>query len=121
MAENFEKSGRFIPGVKSGKDTELHITKVLNRINWIGAPFLAIIAALPYLINYITGIPSGIALGGTGIIIIVSGAMELWYSIRSNAVTSGYNIHKSKIENNISSQIKAPKPEGEEQSTDHQL
>jgi preprotein translocase subunit SecY len=33
LSENFEKSGRFIPGIKTGKDTEKHITKVLNRIN----------------------------------------------------------------------------------------
>jgi preprotein translocase subunit SecY len=33
MSENFEKSGKFIPGVKNGIDTEKHITKVLNRVN----------------------------------------------------------------------------------------
>jgi preprotein translocase subunit SecY len=77
LAENFEKSGRFIPGIKNGEDTEKHITKVLNRINWIGAPFLAIIAILPYIVSKITGIPSGLALGGTGLIIIVTATLEL--------------------------------------------
>jgi preprotein translocase subunit SecY len=77
LSENFEKSGKFIPGVKSGKDTEKHITKVLSRINWIGAPFLATVAAIPYIIAMTTGIPSGLALGGTGLIIIVSGSIDL--------------------------------------------
>jgi preprotein translocase subunit SecY len=101
LAENFEKSGKFIPGIKSGEETRKHITKVLNRVNWIGAPFLALIAAFPYFVSYITKIPSGIALGGTGIIIIVSATLEVWASIKSNALTSGYNIDRQKIEKGI--------------------
>jgi preprotein translocase subunit SecY len=77
LSENFEKSGKFIPGVKSGKDTEKHITKVLNRINWLGAPFLALVAMIPYVISMISGIPSGLAIGGTGIIILVTAAIDL--------------------------------------------
>lgn len=99
LSENFEKSGKFIPGIKNGEDTEKQITKVLTRINWIGAPCLAIICILPYLISKITGIPSGLSLGGTGIIIIVSGTLELWNSIKSASTTSGYNMTKTKIIN----------------------
>ncbi|MDR2568080.1 MAG: preprotein translocase subunit SecY [Mycoplasmataceae bacterium] len=101
LAENFEKSGKFIPGVKTGKDTEKHIAKVLNRVNWIGAPFLAVVASLPYIISMVTQIPSGLALGGTGIIIIVTGTMELWNSIKSNSTTSGYNANRAKIESRL--------------------
>ncbi|MDR1850654.1 MAG: preprotein translocase subunit SecY [Mycoplasmataceae bacterium] len=101
LSENFEKSGKFIPGVKSGKDTEKHITKVLSRINWIGAPFLATVAAIPYIIAMTTGIPSGLALGGTGLIIIVSGSIDLWTSIVSNSTASGYTVDRIKIENKI--------------------
>jgi preprotein translocase subunit SecY len=77
LSENFQKSGKFIPGVKSGLDTEQHITRVLMRINCLGAPFLAIVAALPYVIAMVTKIPSGLALGGTGLIIIVTGTIDL--------------------------------------------
>jgi preprotein translocase subunit SecY len=77
LSENFEKSGKFIPGIKTGEDTERHIAKVLSRVNWIGGPFLAVIAILPYIIAEITSIPSGLALGGTGLIIIVTATMEL--------------------------------------------
>lgn len=98
LSENFEKSGKFIPGIKNGIDTERHITKVLNRVNWIGGPFLALVAVLPYVISQVSGIPSGMALGGTGLIIIVSGTIELWNSIKSASTTTGYNITRTRIE-----------------------
>ncbi|MDR3330232.1 MAG: preprotein translocase subunit SecY [Mycoplasmataceae bacterium] len=98
LSENFEKSGKFIPGVKSGRNTEKHIAKVLSRVNWIGGPFLAVIAILPYIISQVTGIPSGLALGGTGLIIIVTATMELWNSIKSASTTSGYNVTRTRIE-----------------------
>jgi preprotein translocase subunit SecY len=58
---------------------------------------LAIIAVLPYIVSEITGIPSGLALGGTGLIIIVTATMELWNSIRSASTTSGYNVTRARI------------------------
>lgn len=100
MAENFEKSGKFIPGVKSGDDTNVHISRVLSRVNWLGAFFLAIIATLPYVVSKLTGIPSGIAVGGTGIIIIVSATIEIWNSIKSAATTTGYEKTRNKIQAN---------------------
>ncbi|WEK82894.1 MAG: preprotein translocase subunit SecY [Mycoplasma sp.] len=100
ISENFEKSGRFIPGVQTGMDTEKHITKVLARVNWIGSFFLATIASLPYILSMVTSIPSGIAVGGTGIIIIVSATIEIWNSIKSAATTTGYEITRNKIQAN---------------------
>ena len=98
LQENFEKSGKFIPGVKSGEDTSKHITKVLNRINWLGGPFLAVIATLPYFVSKLSGIPSGIALGGTGIIIIVSASIEIWNSIKSALTNTGYEQTRKTIQ-----------------------
>jgi preprotein translocase subunit SecY len=59
------------------------------------------VAALPYVIAMVTNIPSGLALGGTGIIIIVTGTMDLWNSIVSNSTASGYTVDRIKIENRI--------------------
>lgn len=98
IQENFDKSGKFIPGVKSGENTAKHITKVLNRINWMGGPFLAVIATLPYFISKISGIPSGLALGGTGIIIIVSASIEIWNSINSAVTNTGYEQTRKNIQ-----------------------
>ncbi len=98
LVENFEKSGKFIPGIQSGEDTEKHISRVLSRVNWLGSFFLAIIAVLPYIISKLTGIPSGIAVGGTGIIIIVSASIEIWNSIKSATTVTGYEITRNKIQ-----------------------
>ncbi len=98
IQENFEKSGKFIPGVKSGENTSKHITKVLNRINWMGGPFLAVIATLPYFISKVADIPSGLALGGTGIIIVVSASIEIWNSINSAITNTGYEQTRKTIQ-----------------------
>lgn len=98
IAENFQKGGKFIPGIRMGDDTEKHITKVLFRINWIGAPFLAIVASIPYILALATGIPSGMSLSGTGIIIMVTASIELWAAIKSASTTSGYVATRRNIE-----------------------
>ena len=82
-----------------GEDTVKHITKVLNRVNWIGGPMLAAIAVLPFILSITTHIPSGMALGGTGIIIMVSASLEFWYALKSTSTTSGYNVVKKSIKN----------------------
>lgn len=109
ISKDFKKSGRFIPGIKMGRDTEKHITKTLFRVNWIGAPFLGIIAAIPYIASLVSRvvsngtvvIPSSSALGGTGLVIIVTAAFDFWSSIQSTATTTSYTTKKKHIENNI--------------------
>ncbi len=100
ISTDFMKSGRFILGVKIGTTTEKYLSKVLYRINWIGGPFLAIITALPYIVSYASGgvIPSVASLGGTGIIIMVSGSIDLWDSIASASTTSSYTVRRKKIQ-----------------------
>lgn len=101
LAENFNKSHKFIPGVRPGLDTEKHITKVLMRINFIGAPFLAIVAVIPYIISLVLNVPTTLSLGGTGIIIMVSASMELYRSLRSAATTTSYQRLRKDIANRI--------------------
>ena len=80
MAENFQKNGSYIPGIRPGNETERYIRKVLNRVTCIGALALAFIAALPPVLT-MTGIfgsnGQSLALGGTGLIIVVGVALEL--------------------------------------------
>lgn len=95
LAENFQKSGKFIPGVKMGEETQKYISRTLNRVNFIGVPFLMLIAIIPYIISLTTNIPSGLALGGTGIIIMVTGALDFWSSLKSAQTNYTYsNITK---------------------------
>jgi preprotein translocase subunit SecY len=78
LAENFQKNGSYIPGVRPGAETERYVAKVLNRITVIGAVSLSIIAALPIVLVLLKIVPDqSLALGGTGLIIVVGVAIEL--------------------------------------------
>jgi preprotein translocase subunit SecY len=60
---------------------------------------------LPYFVSYWTNIPTGMALGGTGLIIMATATLEMWNSTVSNATTTGYNVHRQKIESKLSRQL----------------
>ncbi len=76
ISSNLQKNGAFIPGVRPGQSTSLHISKVLVRITFVGALFLAFIAILPLIMQGITGIQA-LALGGTALLIVVSVVLDL--------------------------------------------
>ncbi|OQC10306.1 MAG: preprotein translocase subunit SecY [Tenericutes bacterium ADurb.Bin087] len=78
LAENFQKNGSYIPGVRPGAETERYVAKVLNRITVLGAFSLAVIAALPIVLVLLKVVPDqSLALGGTGLIIVVGVAIEI--------------------------------------------
>ena len=76
MAENLQKGGAFIPGIRPGLSTEEYVAKVVSRITLVGALFLGVIAILPLVVRAITGITS-IALGGTALLIVVSVILDI--------------------------------------------
>lgn len=77
VAENLGKSGAYIPSVRPGKQTETYISKALDRITVLGAFSLMAISVLPHLMPIIwPDLPSSMALGGTGLIIVVGVAIE---------------------------------------------
>lgn len=76
MAEDFQKNGTYIPGVRPGNETHRYIQKVLNRVTLLGATALTLIAALPVVLTLCKVVPSSLALGGTGMIIVVGVALE---------------------------------------------
>lgn len=78
IADNFQKNGSYIPGVRPGKETERYISKVVNRITFVGAIALALIAALPVVLSLtIFQGDTSLAFGGSGLIIVVGVAIEL--------------------------------------------
>jgi len=78
LAENFQQNGSYIPGIRPGVETERYVTKVLNRITVLGATSLAFIAALPIVLVLLNIVPDqSLALGGTGLIIVVGVALEV--------------------------------------------
>ncbi|MFV0379689.1 MAG: preprotein translocase subunit SecY [Anaerorhabdus sp.] len=90
VAENLGKGGAYIPGIRPGKETKEHISKVLNRITVLGAAGLCFLAILPYLLTMFTSLPSSIALGGTGIIIVVGVAMETTRQLKGQLTQKSY-------------------------------
>ena len=77
IAENLGKSGAYIPSVRPGKETETYINRVLSRLTTLGSIALALIAVLPHIMPLIwTDMSTSMALGGTGMIIVVGVAIE---------------------------------------------
>ncbi|MEX0931556.1 MAG: preprotein translocase subunit SecY [Candidatus Paceibacterota bacterium] len=76
IATNLQKSGAFIPGVRPGKSTSDYISKVLVRITLVGALFLGFIAVLPLIMQAVTN-QAALAIGGTGLLIVVSVVLDL--------------------------------------------
>lgn len=76
IAENLQKGGAFIPGVRPGNSTEQYLGKVITRITFVGALFLGVIAVLPIVMQSFTGVQS-LALGGTALLIVVSVILDL--------------------------------------------
>lgn len=77
ISENLQKSGAFISGVRPGKSTAQYLSKVISRLTLVGALFLGVIAVLPIALQSATGLQS-IAIGGTGLLIVVSVVLELF-------------------------------------------
>ncbi len=76
MADNLQKTGAFVPGVRPGKETEKYVTTVVNRVTFPGAVFLGFIAVIPFIIQGVTGI-SAILVGGTALLIAVQVIIDL--------------------------------------------
>jgi preprotein translocase subunit SecY len=76
LAEDFQKSGSYIPGIRPGNETQRYVSKVLNRVTFIGASALTLIAAFPVVLTLANIVPQSLALGGTGMIIVVGVALE---------------------------------------------
>lgn len=89
LANNIKKNGGFVPGIRPGKPTSDYISKVLNRITWFGAFFLALITILPSLLQSFTKI-SNVWFGGTSLLIMVSVAIETVKQIESQLMMRHY-------------------------------
>src|SRR5262245_57049221 len=92
MAENLKNFGSFIPGYRPGKRTADYLEKVMVRITYVGAGFLALVAIIPTLVSTWQGIDYGIAsfYGGTSLLIAVSVAFDLVQKIDSHLVMRNY-------------------------------
>jgi preprotein translocase subunit SecY len=92
MAKQLQDYGSFIPGLRPGRRTAEYLERVMNRITFVGAAFLCIIAVLPVTLAAIMGIPMNIALflGGTGLLIVVSVALDMVQRVEANLALRNY-------------------------------
>jgi preprotein translocase subunit SecY len=92
MSENLKSFGTFIPGYRPGKRTADYLEKVMVRITYVGAGFLALVAITPTVIAGIFSVPFQVAsfFGGTGLLIAVSVAFDLVQKIDSHLVMRNY-------------------------------
>jgi preprotein translocase subunit SecY len=92
MADNLKNFGAFIPGYRPGKRTADYLERVMERITYVGAAFLSLVAVIPTIISGALGIPAQIAsfYGGTGLLIAVSVAFDLVQKIDSHLVMRNY-------------------------------
>ena len=94
MSKNLNKSGAYIPGVRPGSETTKYISTTVSRLTLVGSLFIAILAGLPILVSNITGLDQSIAIGGTGILIVVGVAIETYKQIQSGLVSRRF-AHRS--------------------------
>jgi preprotein translocase subunit SecY len=92
ISENLKDYGTFIPGYRPGKRTADYLEKVMVRITYVGAGFLAVVAIVPTVIAALMGIDPGIAsfYGGTGLLIAVSVAFDLVQKIDNHLLMRNY-------------------------------
>ncbi len=89
VAENVQKNGGFVPGLRPGKQTADYLYKVLNRITLPGSISLGVIAILPFILQKLTG-TRALTLGGTSILIVVAVVIETIKQIESQLTAHDY-------------------------------
>ena len=92
MANNLKDYGSFIPGYRPGKSTADYLERVIMRITYVGAAFLAVIAIIPSMISAALEVNPAVAsfYGGTGLLIVISVALDLVQKINSHLVMRNY-------------------------------
>ena len=88
VSENMRANGGFIPGIRPGRTTVEYLNRVLNRVTFVGAIFLAVIATIPYIIQ--KGTVMNIRFGGTALLIVVGVALDLMKQIENQMVMRNY-------------------------------
>ena len=89
LAENLQKSGGFIPGIRPGKPTEEYLSRVIVRITWGGALFLGFVAVLPYLATLITDVRA-VQLSSTALLIVVGVALDTLRQLEAQLLMRHY-------------------------------
>jgi preprotein translocase subunit SecY len=90
LAENLQKQGGFIPGIRPGKPTNDYITRVLVRITAAGAIFLGIISVMPYFVTTLTNVQA-LTISGTGLLIVVGVVLDTMKQLEAQLQMRNYS------------------------------
>ncbi len=89
IAENLQKQGAFVPGVRPGKNTDVYLTRILMRITLVGAVALGVIAILPFIVSILTGVKT-LLLSATAFLIVVGVAIDTMRQLESQLLMRNY-------------------------------
>jgi|TARA_B110000263_G_scaffold246006_1_gene256426 preprotein translocase subunit SecY len=89
LAENLQKNGGFIPGIRPGQPTQEYLNKVILRVTWGGALFLGAIAIIPFFVTELTGIKA-LTLSSTSLLIMVGVALDTMRQLESQLLMRNY-------------------------------
>ncbi len=90
LVENLKKHGSFIPGIRPGRPTQDYLDRVMTRITFAGAIFLAVVGLLQYFTGNITGVQTFTLVGGTSLLIVVGVALDTMQNLESHLVMRNY-------------------------------
>lgn len=90
MADNLKKQGGYIPGIRPGKTTQTYLTRILYRLTFVGALFLATISIIPVFFTRLMDLPPAVQIGGTGLLIVVGVALDTMKQIESQLIKRSY-------------------------------
>jgi preprotein translocase subunit SecY len=89
VAENLQKQGGFIPGIRPGRPTSEYINRVLFRITWAGALFLGIVSVIPYVATRLTGVQA-LTISATGLLIVVGVVIDTMKQLEAQLLMRNY-------------------------------
>lgn len=90
VSKNLKKMGSSIPGIRPGKKTEEYLAGVLNRLTFLGAIFLSVVATVPTLVEGATGVTTFRGLGATSLLILVGVAIDTAKQIQTYVISQRY-------------------------------
>jgi len=111
MARQLRDNGSFIPGLRPGPRTAEYLETVVERITYVGAGFLAVIAVIPSIVSKEMQIPFFVSsfLGGTGLLIVVSVGLDLIQRIEANLLMRNYKgFHDTAVRSRTSGATRRP-------------
>ncbi len=90
LAENLQKQGGFVPGIRPGRPTQDYINRVLFRITWAGALFLGFVAVVPFLATEFIPDSQALTISTTGLLIVVGVALDTMKQVEAQLLMRNY-------------------------------